>query len=382
MSVATGKPLDQARGAGVGEHANADSARMVAVGARRSDAPASVERPVDGRRPGLSLRWRLVVAAALPLVIAAVAVAAVLTAGAGGAAGSTVGVVLALILGGVLGMTLAGAAISRWLRPRADIAATASRATGADADAAFPGSDADELVVLAAAVDTLVADVAASRQELGIRAPARTRLLEQLINAQEEERKRIARELHDGVGQALLSLMVGLKLIVDTRSLEAAQAKAEDLRGVVSESLEQVRTLSRELRPSVLDDLGLAVALDRYTAEFSGRHPLISVDLHCDLTDRVPSVVETALYRIVQEAMTNAARHGECDNIGVLLTRREGSVQAIIEDDGEGFDVETARRAGRSVGLHGMAERAELVGGKLDIESNSEGTTVYVEVPV
>jgi signal transduction histidine kinase len=92
--------------------------------------------------------------------------------------------------------------------------------------------------------------------------------------------------------------------------------------------------------------------------------------------------VEVALYRIVQESLTNAARHGHADQIGVLLLKREGRVQAIIEDNGRGFDPEEARRAERSVGIHGMAERAELLGGQLNIESNDEGTTVYVEIPL
>ncbi|MCS6843266.1 MAG: histidine kinase [Caldilineales bacterium] len=240
----------------------------------------------------------------------------------------------------------------------------------------------DEIGALADAFNQMVADLDASRQALAEKDAARTRLLEQLINAQEEERKRIARELHDSVGQALSSLMLGLKMLAQTDSLDAARQQAEALRRQAVETLEQVRVLSRQLRPSVLDDLGLAAALERYVDEFARLYPHIAVDLHCNLAERLPPPVETTLYRIVQEAMTNAARHGQPTLISVLLTRRDGHVQAIVEDDGCGFDVEAARRSGRSVGLHGMAERAELLGGRLDIESSQDGTAVYVEVPM
>jgi signal transduction histidine kinase len=164
--------------------------------------------------------------------------------------------------------------------------------------------------------------------------------------------------------------------------MTAVQARTEELCATAGETLEQVRVLSRELRPSMLDDLGLTAALERYTAEFSHLHGAVVVDLHCDLPTRLPTTVETALYRIVQEAMTNAARHGKATFIGVLVSRRNGTVQAIVEDNGAGFEVEQVRRRQSSVGIFGMSERAELLGGKLDIESSREGTTVYAEIPL
>src|SRR5690606_29616196 len=135
-------------------------------------------------------------------------------------------------------------------------------------------------------------------------------------------------------------------------------------------------------RPSALDDLGLAAALERYVNEFAVRYPQLDVDLHCTLPNRLPSSVETSLYRIIQEAMTNAARHSQASALSVVVSQRDGQVQAIIEDNGAGFDVTAARRAGSSVGLHSMTERSELLGGKIDVESSPEGTTVYVEIPV
>jgi signal transduction histidine kinase len=134
------------------------------------------------------------------------------------------------------------------------------------------------------------------------------------------------------------------------------------------------------LRPSVLDDLGLEVALERYAQEFTHFYTAISVDLHCELSQRLPPLVETTIYRIVQEAMTNAARHSGGDVVSVLLQERHERVRVIVEDNGHGFLAEIARRSNQSVGIHGMAERAELIGGDLTIESGDEGTSVYLEI--
>jgi len=240
----------------------------------------------------------------------------------------------------------------------------------------------DEIGALADAFNQMVADLAAGRQAIAEKEAARSRLLAQLINAQEEERRRIARELHDGVGQSLTSMMVGLKLIDNTNSPDTLTQARRDLRRIAAETLDDVRLLSRDLRPAVLDDMGLAAALERYAAEFDVRYPHLTVDVHCQLPQRLPTAVETSLYRVVQEAMTNAARHSGAKVMSVLLSTRNNCVQVIVEDDGRGFNPETARRNGGSVGLHSMAERTELMGGQLNIESGPDGTTVYVEVPV
>lgn len=267
-------------------------------------------------------------------------------------------------------------------RPIRDLVQATNQVGRGDLSARAPHRADDEIGALADAFNQMVADLDASQRAIAEKDAARTRLLEQLINAQEEERKRIARELHDSVGQALSSLMLGMKVLGQSEDPAIVQRRSEELREQAVETLEQVRLLSRQLRPSVLDDLGLAAALERYVDEFAQLYPHIAVDLHCDLAGRLPPVAETALYRIVQEAMTNAARHSSCRTISVLVNRRDGHVQAIIEDDGAGFDPDAARRAGQSVGLHGMSERAELLGGRLDIESGQDGTAVYVEVPV
>jgi signal transduction histidine kinase len=158
-----------------------------------------------------------------------------------------------------------------------------------------------------------------------------------------------------------------------------------DLRGVASATLENVRRLALELRPSVLDDLGLVAALRRYAGDYSARFK-IPVEVQIVGLDgrRLAPAVETALYRIVQEALTNIAKYARATHVSVLLERREGQLNAIIEDNGCGFDAEQVLRAGATenrLGLYGMRERAELIGGTLTVESQTGcGTTVYVRI--
>ena len=279
---------------------------------------------------------------------------------------------------------IVAAMLLTWLltRPILDLVATTKEVGRGDLQARAPHWADDEIGTLADAFNQMVADLDASRRAIAEKEQARFLLLKKLISAQEEERKRIARELHDGVGQMLTSLMVGMRTMQRSDDAALNQERMEELCMTASETLEQVRVLSRELRPSLLDDLGLAAALERYASEFTRAHAAIAVDLHCDLPGRLPSTIETALYRIVQEAMTNAARHGKATAVSVLVSRRINSVQAIVEDNGAGFNVEAVRRQQSSVGIFGMSERAELLGGALDIESSPEGTTVYVEIPL
>ena len=284
-----------------------------------------------------------------------------------------------------VGLAGVGAAmLLTWLltRPILDLVTTTERLRQRDLTARAPHWANDEIGALADAFNQMIGELQISQQAIAEKEAARTRLLAQLINAQEDERKRIARELHDDIGQALTSLLVGLKVIDQLDGSGAVQTKVGELRQVAGETLEEVRLLSRQLRPSALDDLGLAAAMERYISEFCQRYPQLPVDFHADLATRLPATIETSLYRLVQEAMTNAARHSEATALSVLLTQRPTHVQAIIEDNGCGFDPEAIRRAGRSVGLHSMAERAELLGGRLEIESSSEGTTVFVEIPL
>lgn len=271
-----------------------------------------------------------------------------------------------------------------WLltRPILDLVATTRQIGQGNLAARAPHWADDEIGALADAFNQMVSALGASQQIVAEKEAARARLLKKLINAQEDERKRIARELHDGVGQVLTSFIVATRTIAQADDLALIQAKNAEMGQIAAETLTQVRMLSRQLRPSILDDLGLPAALERYCTDFAALYPAIDLQLHCDLPHRLPATVEVTLYRIIQEALTNAARHGHADQIGVLLFKREGRVQAIIENNGSRFDPHEARRAERSVGLHGMAERTELLGGQFNIESNDEGTTVYVEIPL
>ncbi len=220
-------------------------------------------------------------------------------------------------------------------------------------------------------------------EEVRQKEAARGQLLEKIITAQEEERKRIARELHDGASQSLTSLMVGLKVLEGLHSPAEVRQHLSNLRDVAAETLETVHDMALELRPSVLDDVGLVAALDRYVAEYQRRFD-VRVDSRAIGFEgrRLPPAIETTLYRIVQEALTNVVRHSGAQHASVLLEWTSRHVRAIVEDNGCGFDVSSARQE-RKLGLYGMEERATLIGGSLRIESQiGVGTTIVVDVPV
>jgi PAS domain S-box-containing protein len=215
---------------------------------------------------------------------------------------------------------------------------------------------------------------------------ARTELLSRLVFAQEDERRRIAREMHDQFGEQLTALNLRIRLLKeacgDRSGLNEQVAALEK----VAQRLDRdVDHLVWELRPTALDDLGLRAALANYIKDWSARLR-ISAELHTTglLDDRLPSETETALYRIAQEALTNVAKHSQANNVEVILERRADHVLLIVEDDGVGFDAGgTAGAAGQGFGLLGMQERAALIGATLQIESaTGAGTTIFVRMAV
>ena len=205
--------------------------------------------------------------------------------------------------------------------------------------------------------------------------------LRRVVEAQELERRRLARELHDETGQALTSILLGLKSLEERSKDPASRAATQELRELVVSTLQDVRRLAVELRPSALDDFGLVAALERLAESFA-EQTAISVDFQTALADeRLPPDVETALYRIVQESLTNVVKHARARRVSILLARKEGAVKAVVEDDGQGFDAAEQTRDG--YGLVGMRERLALLGGRLEVESTRDaGTTIAAEVPV
>jgi len=214
------------------------------------------------------------------------------------------------------------------------------------------------------------------------------KLLRRLADAQESERARISRELHDQLGQELTALKLGLRLVKNQgTSIPAVHQSVSQLEQLAGSLMQTVHRLAWELHPAVLDDLGLEAALRRYTGEWSEHHH-VPVDFHSTgmETGRLPLDLETALYRVTQEAVTNVLRHAQAKRVSVLLERRENLVSLIVEDDGAGFDAAAVFQAARSrnkLGLLGMQERVALAGGTIEIESTpGTGTTIFARIPL
>jgi signal transduction histidine kinase len=239
----------------------------------------------------------------------------------------------------------------------------------------------DEIGDLADAFNTMTVDLARTDEIRQEREELRRQLLEKVILAQEDERRRISRELHDSTSQSLTSLMVGLKAMDTLCNNILVHSHAEDLRGVVAQTLDEIHAISTQLRPNVLDDLGLTAALERLADEWETRHKTI-VDSAIQIGgQRLPGEIETAVYRIVQEALTNIAKYAQADSVSLLVELREHELVAVIEDNGIGFNMAPSPERPH-LGLIGMRERAELLGGQLTIESQAGlGTNIFIRIP-
>jgi signal transduction histidine kinase len=205
--------------------------------------------------------------------------------------------------------------------------------------------------------------------------------LRRVVSGQELERRRLARELHDETGQALTSILLGLRAVEEAGSPDEMSTAASHLRELVVGTLQDVRRLAVQLRPKALDDFGLVAAVEHLVQTFS-EATAIRVDLEAQLGEgRLPAEVETTLYRIVQEALTNIVKHAEATRVSILLVRRGGSATVVIEDDGQGFDPADLREEG--MGIMGMRERVELHEGRLTVESTpGSGAALVAEVPL
>ena len=232
--------------------------------------------------------------------------------------------------------------------------------------------------------DVRIAEAFAERAAIAIDLSERVAgdALRRVVEGQELERKRLARELHDETGQALTSILLGLRSIEDaTREDPRVRESVLALRELVVSTLHDVRRLAVELRPKALDDFGLVPALERLAETFAEQTD-VDVQVQAALgEERLHPEIETALYRIVQEALTNVVKHAHANAISVVLTKKRDRVTALIEDDGQGFD--PSQESGDGLGLLGMRERIALLRGRVAVESSEGGgTTVVVEVPV
>ena len=211
----------------------------------------------------------------------------------------------------------------------------------------------------------------------------RLELMKRVLSAEDDERRRVARELHDETGQSLTAVLVGLRAIEEQAISLDVQAAARRLRRVAAQTVDDIGRVARGLHPAVLDDLGLVEAVRRHGNDWA-RSFGIAVDLRLSGTipHPLPPFVQTTTYRILQEALTNVARHAHARAVGVELTYEGTMLECVVRDDGVGFDTGTTRRRTSGLGLHGMRERVTLLGGSLDIESTPGwGTTVRARVP-
>lgn len=212
---------------------------------------------------------------------------------------------------------------------------------------------------------------------------ARRLLLERVFETQEQERRRIARELHDEAGQLMASVLVGLRALDDSNTIDEAKGQAQRLRGVVVKAIDEVGRLARGLHSSVLDDHGLGVALERYAAEYSRtRNIAVNLALNESAID-LPPAVQLAVFRIIQEAITNVARHAAASTISIRVTRSATGLEATVADNGRGFDTDTASLHSEvHLGLQSMHERAAILGGTVSVRSGATGTTIAVHIPL
>ena len=284
----------------------------------------------------------------------------------------------------ILGLALAASLIVNLalvyvaLRPLTDLELTATRLSAGDMDARVPTSvlaDRDMARVgttLNALLDQLTEDRTRER-----------RLAAQVISAQDDERARVARELHDSTAQTIAAIMLQLGAAARESTSEPLDARIATLRELAAEALEEVRSMSHTMHPRVLDDLGLAAALEWLARQAREQGPtIVEVDAS-ELDVALPAPVAAALYRVAQEALRNSARHARASRVDIRLRQDGRQAMLEIEDDGVGFDVGQAEKRRPGMGLFSMRERMALVNGRLAVNSaRGRGTSVVATVPI
>ncbi len=246
----------------------------------------------------------------------------------------------------------------------------------------------DEDMELLSSLGNQIAEIVANawlQIKLTEKEAARQVLLESLVQAQEDERLRLARELHDGAGQTLTSLLVRLKTMERKSPAPEMQRELTNMQDIVSETIEQIRELAYRLRPVALDEFGLSRALEILVEDMTNGMG-ITIERNFDLQDlNIPTEFEVVLYRIAQEGLTNIIRHARAGRIRLLLIAENKGVKMTMDDDGIGFDPGriSINSDQRHLGLISMRERAEIIGGTLDVyTAPGKGTTVEVFIPI
>jgi PAS domain S-box-containing protein len=226
----------------------------------------------------------------------------------------------------------------------------------------------------------VVADISERRRAEALQ----VRLTAQVMTAQDEERRRIARELHDDTGQTLTGLLVGLRSIEASGTVTETREMAEQLRGIAAEGLSNLQRMVSGLHPTALDELGLSAAVTRHVHQFSELHGLpVTLQVVGVKPDGLPSLVQNTIYRVLQEALTNIAKHSRARAARVRLSWRKAMVELQVKDNGVGIRQQSGGAPGPGLGLKGMRERAALLGGVIDIDSTpSEGTTINCRIPL
>jgi signal transduction histidine kinase len=230
--------------------------------------------------------------------------------------------------------------------------------------------------------DVRLAESFATRLSAAIELTARVERdsMSRVVRAQEGERRRLARELHDETGQAVTSIILGIGLVEAATTLEDVREACSGLRDLASRALDDVRRIAFELRPRALDDHGLGPAIDRL-AEYLKDRAELNVDVEVRLDGRLDAETESAVYRVVQEALTNVVKHANSHAVSVLVTRQGTDVVALVEDDGDGFNPSSV--VGEHMGLTAMQERVSLLGGTVTVESRpGSGTLVQARLPL
>lgn len=211
-------------------------------------------------------------------------------------------------------------------------------------------------------------------------------LMSRIIQAQEEERRRISRELHDETSQALTSIIVGLRVLAEGKHAPEEKSSILQMRDLAVQTLEAVHHLAVELRPVLLDDLGLIAAVQKYAENYTKQYSL-PVGLHVSRIhrERFPNEIETTIYRILQEALTNIAKHAQATQVDVTLAKQRGKIILVVADNGVGFEGEgkVDRNGYTALGIYGMRERLALLAGTFELKSSpGAGTTLIAEIPL